>query len=46
MRIFDQVVAPYWCVGAAQVIERKIEEEERYKDRLKEVFGTEVITKA
>jgi hypothetical protein len=43
MRIFDQVVAPYWGIGAAQEIERKIEEEERYKNRLREVFGTKVI---
>jgi len=43
MRIFDQVVGSCWCVGTVQVIERKIEEEERYKERLREVFGTEVI---
>ncbi|KAH6722349.1 hypothetical protein BKA61DRAFT_640004 [Leptodontidium sp. MPI-SDFR-AT-0119] len=43
MRIFDQVVAPYWCVDASRVIERKIEEGERYKNQLREAFGAEVI---
>jgi len=32
-------VALYWSIDAAQVIEREIKEEERYKDRLKEAFG-------
>ncbi|KAH7333502.1 hypothetical protein BKA65DRAFT_527621 [Rhexocercosporidium sp. MPI-PUGE-AT-0058] len=35
-------VAPYWRVGAAEEIKRKIEEEERYKHQLKEVFSAEV----
>lgn len=43
MRIFDQAVAPYWCVDASRVIERKIEEGERYKNQLREAFGAEVI---
>lgn len=39
MRIFDQVVAPYWKAGAADVIERKMKDEEKYKDRLRDVFA-------
>ena len=47
IQLFDQVMTPSWHTNAAQVIERKIEEEERYKDRLREVFGTEAaLTKA
>ncbi|RDL41490.1 Uncharacterized protein BP5553_01469 [Venustampulla echinocandica] len=38
MPIFDEVVAPYWDVGAADMIERKIKEKEEYKDRLRELF--------
>jgi hypothetical protein len=41
MRIFDQVVSPYWGIGTADIIERKIREEERYKERLREAFAEE-----
>jgi hypothetical protein len=41
MRIFDQVVSPYWGIGTAEIIERKIREEERYKECLREVFAEE-----
>jgi hypothetical protein len=40
MSIFDKAVAHYWSVGAADVIQRKIEEEKEYKDRLREAFAT------
>lgn len=40
-RSFDRIVAPYWCLGAADVIETKIKEEEMYKDRLRDVFAAE-----
>ncbi|KAK0103267.1 hypothetical protein ONS95_005300 [Cadophora gregata] len=46
MRIFDQVVSPYWRAGAAKEIERKIEEEERYKEQLRAVFSAEGIKDA
>jgi hypothetical protein len=36
--IFDEVVAPYWCLDAAGVIERKLKDEECYKDRLREAL--------
>jgi hypothetical protein len=39
MPIFDEVVAPYWSVGAANVIKRKIKEEECYEDQLREAFA-------
>lgn len=39
MAIFDEVVAPYWSVGAAGVIKEKIKEDESYKDRLREAFA-------
>jgi hypothetical protein len=41
MRIFDQVVSPYWGVGTADIIKRKIREEERYKECLREAFSEE-----
>lgn len=40
---FDQIVAPYWTVGAMDIIERKIKEEERYKDRLREAFAIDSL---
>ena len=40
MSLFDEVVALYWSISAAKVIERKIEEEERYKNQLREAFAT------
>ncbi|CZS99684.1 hypothetical protein WAI453_002381 [Rhynchosporium graminicola] len=43
MAIFDQVVSPYWRVGAVDVIERKIEEESRYKERIKEYFESVAV---
>jgi Phosphotransferase enzyme family len=39
-RVFDQVLAPYWGVGAQEIIEKKIKDEQEYKDRLKEMFAT------
>lgn len=39
MKTFDQVVAPYWRVGAADVIEKNIKDEERYKDQLRAAFA-------
>ncbi len=41
MRIFDQIVAPYWSVNAADVTKAKIDEEKRYKDRLRGAFSAE-----
>lgn len=38
-RVFDQVVSPYWCVGARSYIQTKVEEEEEYRDRLRKRFG-------
>jgi len=35
MWIFDQIVARYWGIGAAKLIERKTEEEEKYKESIK-----------
>ncbi|TAQ88602.1 hypothetical protein B7494_g3062 [Chlorociboria aeruginascens] len=40
MRTFDRIVAPYWSFGAVKVIERKIEQEEMYKNQLREAFET------
>ncbi len=42
MRLFDQVVAPYWSFDVERVIEKKIKDEEEYKDQLREVFAAEV----
>jgi hypothetical protein len=41
MWLFDQIVAPYWSVGGAAVIHAKVDEEARYKDRLREAFAAE-----
>lgn len=38
-RVFDQVLAPYWCIDAEGVIEKKVKDEEEYKDQLKEMFA-------
>lgn len=38
-KVFDDVVAPYWSIGAADVIDGKISEEGRYKDQLREAFA-------
>ncbi|KKK21845.1 hypothetical protein ARAM_002895 [Aspergillus rambellii] len=38
-RVFDQTVSPYWCVGAEDFIQKKVEEEAEYKDRLRKRFG-------
>lgn len=43
MRMFDQIVALYWGIGAAKVVEKKIGEEERYKNRLREAFGKQSL---
>lgn len=44
MKIFDQVVAPYWKTNAAHVIEERIKEGERYKDQLRAAFDVEIAT--
>ncbi|KAH6715962.1 hypothetical protein BKA61DRAFT_654855 [Leptodontidium sp. MPI-SDFR-AT-0119] len=44
MKIFDQVVVPYWKTDAAYVIEERIKEEERYKDQLRAAFDVEIAT--
>ena len=41
MRRFDEMVAPYWSIDSAEVIERKIEEDEMYKGQLTEAFATQ-----
>ncbi|RLM00024.1 hypothetical protein CFD26_107602 [Aspergillus turcosus] len=38
-RVFDETVSPYWCEGAKSLIRRKVEDEARYKNQLKERFG-------
>ncbi|EAW25594.1 uncharacterized protein NFIA_044130 [Aspergillus fischeri NRRL 181] len=38
-RVFDETVSPYWCEGVESLIQRKVEEEARYKNQLKERFG-------
>ncbi|KAL2826672.1 hypothetical protein BDW59DRAFT_160863 [Aspergillus cavernicola] len=38
-RVFDQTLSPYWCMAAKDVIQRKVEEEAAYKDRLRGRFG-------
>jgi hypothetical protein len=38
-RVFDRAVFPYWVVGAEEFILKKLEDEERYKDRVRERFG-------
>ncbi|KAI9743785.1 MAG: hypothetical protein M1818_002519 [Claussenomyces sp. TS43310] len=43
MSVFDEVVAPYWCVGAASVIKRKVEDDEDYKHRLRHAFAAEPL---
>jgi hypothetical protein len=42
MRLFDEIVAPYWSIDAEDVIKGKIKEEQCYKDRLREAFNTDV----
>lgn len=37
-RVFDHTVSPYWCIGAGDLIEKKVAEEAEYKDRLKKRF--------
>lgn len=44
MKIFDEVVAPYWKTDAAYVIEERIKEEERYKDKLRAAFDVGMAT--
>ncbi|PYH92100.1 hypothetical protein BO71DRAFT_411241 [Aspergillus ellipticus CBS 707.79] len=39
-RVFDRTVSPYWCVGADDVIQKKINEEAEYKDRLRKRFDS------
>lgn len=38
-RIFDRTVSPYWCTNAEEFIEKKVEEEAEYKDRLRRRFA-------
>ncbi|OJJ69560.1 hypothetical protein ASPBRDRAFT_198212 [Aspergillus brasiliensis CBS 101740] len=38
--IFDRTVSPYWCVDAKGIIEKKVEEEKDYKNRLKVRFAS------
>ncbi|KAK2791303.1 hypothetical protein FQN52_004980 [Onygenales sp. PD_12] len=38
-RVFDHTVSPYWCIGAAGLIEKKLAEEVEYKDRLRKRFA-------
>ncbi len=42
MRLFDEIVAPYWSIDAEDVIKKKIKEEQCYKDRLREAFNPDV----
>lgn len=37
-RIFDEVVSPYWAADAEGIIQKKIKDEENYKDQLSERF--------
>lgn len=37
-RVFDHTVSPYWCVGAEDLIQKKVAEEAEYKDRLRKRF--------
>jgi hypothetical protein len=38
-RVFDRTVSPYWSVGAEEFIQRKVEQEAEYKDRLRKRFS-------
>ena len=38
-RVFDRTVSPYWCRRAEDLIQKKIEKEAAYKDRLRKRFG-------
>lgn len=38
-RVFDETVSQYWCVDAEGYIQKKVQEEEEYKDRLRIRFG-------
>lgn len=38
-RIFDEVVSPYWAVEADNVIQKKIKDEDNYKNKLRKRFG-------
>lgn len=38
-RVFVQTVSPYWCIGAADLIEKKVAEEGEYQNRLKAKFA-------
>ncbi|KAL2068508.1 hypothetical protein VTL71DRAFT_14845 [Oculimacula yallundae] len=42
MQIFDELVSPYWCVGTAAVIGKKLEEEKEYKDKI-EKFSEQIL---
>ncbi|GAB1205928.1 hypothetical protein APSETT445_004607 [Aspergillus pseudonomiae] len=39
-RVFDRTVSPYWCVGAEDFIQKKVEEDTKYKDRLRRRFDS------
>lgn len=38
-RVFDHTVSPYWCIGTADLIEKKLAEEAEYKDQLRKRFA-------
>jgi hypothetical protein len=42
MVLFDEIVILYWSVDADNVTKGKIKEEQCCKDRLREVFATNV----
>ncbi len=45
MALFDEIVAPYWSVSAANVIARKIKEEQSYQNRLREAYDKPTLVK-
>lgn len=38
-RVFDRTVAPYWCVGSEELIQKKVDEEELYRGELRKRFN-------
>lgn len=43
---FDEVVSPYWGLEQEKTIHRKMDDEERYKDQLRQRFATANIDMA
>lgn len=39
-RVFDKTVSPYWCLGSEKLIQKKVQEEEIYKGRLRKRFSS------